>query len=52
MNHPSSEEIQLRAHQVMDGSLENSRRILGLTIDLCIFFVYFYVFLCFLILFY
>lgn len=33
MNHPSSEEIQLRAHQVTDGSLENARRILGLTIE-------------------
>lgn len=33
MNHLSSEEIQLRAHQVTDESLENTRKTLVLTIE-------------------
>uniref|UniRef100_A0A8C8YXL8 Synaptosome associated protein 23 n=1 Tax=Prolemur simus TaxID=1328070 RepID=A0A8C8YXL8_PROSS len=33
MDNLSSEEIQLRAHQVTDESLESTRRILGLAIE-------------------
>uniref|UniRef100_A0ABI7XR44 Synaptosome associated protein 23 n=4 Tax=Felidae TaxID=9681 RepID=A0ABI7XR44_FELCA len=33
MDNLSSEEIQLRAHQVTDESLESTRRMLGLAIE-------------------
>uniref|UniRef100_A0A5F8H0I3 Synaptosome associated protein 23 n=1 Tax=Monodelphis domestica TaxID=13616 RepID=A0A5F8H0I3_MONDO len=33
MDNLSAEEIQLRAHQVTDESLESTRRILGLAIE-------------------
>jgi len=33
MDNLSSEEIQLRAHQVTDESLESTRRILGLALE-------------------
>uniref|UniRef100_A0A2K6DUC2 Synaptosome associated protein 23 n=1 Tax=Macaca nemestrina TaxID=9545 RepID=A0A2K6DUC2_MACNE len=33
MDNLSSEEIQLRAHQITDESLESTRRILGLAIE-------------------
>uniref|UniRef100_A0A8C0CG76 Synaptosome associated protein 23 n=1 Tax=Balaenoptera musculus TaxID=9771 RepID=A0A8C0CG76_BALMU len=35
MDNLSAEEIQLRANQVTDESLESTRRILGLAIEYC-----------------
>uniref|UniRef100_A0A8C0SN93 Synaptosome associated protein 23 n=2 Tax=Canis lupus familiaris TaxID=9615 RepID=A0A8C0SN93_CANLF len=42
MDNLSPEEIQLRAHQVTDESLESTRRILGLAIEALFLLLLFY----------